>query len=331
MKTSDEVLLSIQNVSKDFTIDDGFLSKKKQVLKAVNQISLDVKKSETLGIVGESGSGKSTLANLAMHLLEPTKGEIVFNGKAFHTLSKHEIRKSREDIQMIFQDPYASLNPRMKVFDIIAEPLRTHKKLSKKELEREVYQVMETVGLDIAHADRYPHEFSGGQRQRIGIARAVVLKPKLIICDEPVSALDVSIQGQILNLLKRLQNEFDLTYMFIAHGLPVVFHMSDRIAVMYLGNVVELATKNSLYHEPLHPYTKALLKTVPLPDPSKRKLDEAPALQGEIPSAINPPSGCVFRTRCPFATEKCAKEVPAFTEEKPDHFVACHYPQMTVK
>lgn len=318
------VLLEVRGLKKYFETSDGF--GKKALLKAVDGIDFSVVEGETLGIVGESGCGKSTTGNLLINLLEKTEGSIVFNGFDMDTLSKEQLRKARADIQMIFQDPFSSLNPRMRVVDIIAEPLKTHRNMKKKEILEEVYKLMDAVGLDRSYGKRYPHEFSGGQRQRIGIARAIALRPKLIICDEPVSALDVSIQAQILNLLIRLQKEFKLTFIFIAHGLPAVKYISNRIAVMYLGKIVEITTKDKLFEKPMHPYTAGLVSAVPLPDPFIRDQRERIILEGDIPSNVDLPSGCRFHTRCPYAQEKCKLQEPALAEREDDHLVACHYP-----
>lgn len=322
----EQYLLEIKGLKKYFDVSEGWFSKEKQYLRAVDGIDLKVKAGETLGIVGESGCGKSTTGNVILRLLEATEGQIIFDGVDLSQLSEEEMRKKRVDIQMIFQDPFSSLNPRMRVFDLIAEPLRTHKVASGKELEKRVYELMDVVGLDISYARRFPHEFSGGQRQRIGIARALALKPKMIICDEPVSALDVSIQSQILNLLAKLQKDFNLTYLFIAHGLPAVKHISDRVAVMYLGKVVELATKQQLFSKPMHPYTEGLLAAVPIPDPTLREKKHHILLEGDMPSPANPPPGCRFHTRCPYADEKCKQEEPKLVEKEHGHMVACHYP-----
>lgn len=319
-------MLEVKGLRKYFDVTEGWLEKERKHLHAVDGIDLEIKRGETFGIVGESGCGKSTLGNVIMNLIEPTEGKIIFDSVDLSTLSKEELRKKRIDMQMVFQDPFSSLNPRMRVFDIIAEPLRTHQVAKGAELERKVYELMDIVGLDRGYSRRYPHEFSGGQRQRIGIARALALKPKLIICDEPVSALDVSIQAQILNLLAKLQKEFKLTYIFIAHGLPVVKHISDRIAVMYLGKILELAPKGKLFERPLHPYTEGLLASVPISDPAYRQKAQRLLLTGELPSPVNPPQGCRFHTRCPFVNEKCKSEEPKLAEYSEEHYVACHYP-----
>ncbi|QTD41064.1 ABC transporter ATP-binding protein [Sporosarcina sp. Te-1] len=321
-------LLEVSNLKKHFEVSDGF--GKKKLLRAVDGIDFSVMEGETLGIVGESGCGKSTTGNLLINLLEKTEGTIIFNGKDMDSLTKEELRKSKAAIQMIFQDPFSSLNPRMRVLDIIAEPLRTHTVMKKKEIQEEVFKLMDAVGLDRSYGRRFPHEFSGGQRQRIGIARAIALRPKLIICDEPVSALDVSIQAQILNLLIELQNEYKLTFIFIAHGLPAVKYISDRIAVMYLGKIVEITTKEQLFAAPKHPYTVSLVSAVPLPDPFIRESRERVILEGDIPSNVDIPTGCRFRTRCPFAVDRCKENEPQLKELGDDHFVACHFPRNTV-
>ena len=321
---SDELLI-VNNLKKHFDVSKGIFKKEKSYVYAVDGLSFTVKKGEVLGIVGESGCGKSTTGNMIGQLLKPTDGEIIYEGQNFSQLTKSELRKKRADIQMIFQDPFSSLNPRMRVFDLIAEPLRTHKKLNKKELTERVSELMELVGLNTSYAKRFPHEFSGGQRQRIGIARAIALNPKLVICDEPVSALDVSIQSQILNLLVKLQKELDLTFIFIAHGLPAVKYISDRIAVMYLGKIVELSTKEKLFEKSLHPYTRGLLSAIPIPDPELRTSDSK-IIEGDIPSPENPPTGCNFHTRCPFAKDICRTTEPEFEEKEEGRFVACHFP-----
>ncbi|ASA26287.1 peptide ABC transporter substrate-binding protein [Paenibacillus donghaensis] len=317
-------LLEVQGLKKYYPQQKGWFSRKGGDIKAVDGVSFRVMPGETLGIVGESGCGKSTTGQMITRLLEPTEGKILFQGRDLTALSAEETRKVRRDLQFVFQDPYSSLNPRMKVFDIVAEPLEVHGLAKGKELRAEVFRLLETVGLGAHLADRHPHEFSGGQRQRIGIARALAMKPKLVVCDEPVSALDVSIQAQILNLLKDLQARFQLTYIFIAHGLPSVKHISDRIAVMYLGKIVELADRDELFARPLHPYTEALLEAVPVPDPRLRK--ERIPLSGEIPSPANPPSGCAFHPRCPYAREICRQEAPPLAEHVPGHLAACHFP-----
>lgn len=322
----DNVLLEVSGLKKHFDVTEGWFTKKRDYLRAVDGVNFTVKKGETLGIVGESGCGKSTTGNLITRLLDPTEGKVYFDGEDLTALEGEKLRRKRRDIQMIFQDPFSSLNPRMRVFELIAEPLRTHGTHKGKDLKERVYELMEVVGLSKEFAQRFPHEFSGGQRQRIGIARALALNPKLIVCDEPVSALDVSIQSQILNLLQKLQDQFNLTLVFIAHGLPAVKHISDRIAVMYLGKVVELTTREELFAHPMHPYTEGLLTAVPIPDPELRHQRERVVLKGDIPSPVNPPSGCSFHTRCPFADDKCKEKTPEFLELKPDHYVACHYP-----
>lgn len=326
MNSENEIILEIKGLKKYFDITEGWFEKNRKYLHAVDGIDLTIKRGETFSIVGESGCGKSTLGNIIMNLIEPTEGKIIFDSVDLNTLSKEELRKRRIDMQMVFQDPFSSLNPRMRVADIISEPLRTHNIAAGAELDRMVYELMDIVGLDRSYSMRYPHEFSGGQRQRIGIARALALKPKLIICDEPVSALDVSIQAQILNLLVKLQKEFKLTYIFIAHGLPVVKHISDRIAVMYLGKIMELTTKEKLFKNPQHPYTDGLLASVPVADPSCRNIARRVFLTGELPSPVNPPKGCRFHTRCSYVTEKCRNEEPQLVEYSPEHYVACHYP-----
>lgn len=314
-------LVEVKNLKKYFPKNKGLFGGKKSFVKAVDDVSFTIKRGETLGLVGESGCGKSTTGRMLMRLLDPTEGQILFEGNEISSLNDNQIRDMRKEFQMVFQDPYASLNPRMKVSDIIAEPLIVHGYPKEKREER-VQHLLEVVGLNAYHADRFPHEFSGGQRQRIGIARALAVNPKLIVADEPVSALDVSIQSQILNLLKDLQEEFNLTYLFIAHDLSVVEHISDRVGVMYLGKIVELADKDNLYKEPLHPYTKALLSAVPVPNPRLKR--DRIILTGDIPSPSNPPSGCTFHTRCPFAMEECKKVVPQLKKISDRHFVSCH-------
>ncbi|KIL45678.1 ABC transporter ATP-binding protein [Jeotgalibacillus soli] len=320
-KVVKDTLLDIRNLKTYYPVKGGFLKRTVGHVKAVDNISFEIKKGETLGLVGESGCGKSTTGRTILRLLKPTEGQIIFDGKDITNITGAELRKARRDFQMVFQDPYASLNPTQSVGSIISEPIRNFEKRNKEELKEEVLELLSRVGLPPEAYDKYGHEFSGGQRQRIGIARALALKPKLIIADEPVSALDVSVQSQVLNLLKELQGEFDLTYLFIAHDLSVVKHMSDRIGVMYLGNMVEIASNESLYAEPLHPYTQALISAIPEADPKKKK--ERIVLQGDVPSPQNPPTGCAFHTRCPMAKEECSKVKPVLKEVKPGHQVAC--------
>lgn len=314
-------LVEVKNLRKYFPKNKGWFGKKNTYVKAVDDISFTIKKGETLGLVGESGCGKSTTGRMIMRLLDATEGKILFEGKDISHLNDDQIRELRKDFQMVFQDPYASLNPRMKVGQIISEPLEVHGYPKEKRRERVEY-LLQVVGLSSYHAERYPHEFSGGQRQRIGIARALAVNPKLIVADEPVSALDVSIQSQILNLLKDLQGEFKLTYLFIAHDLSVVEHISDSVGVMYLGKIVELADKDPLFQNPLHPYTKALLSAVPIPNPRLKR--ERIILKGDIPSPSNPPSGCTFHTRCPYAMAECKQSIPIMKEVGNGHFVSCH-------
>lgn len=317
-----DLLVEIKNLRKFFPVRTHFLSREKLFVQAVNNVSLTIKRGETLGLVGESGCGKSTLGRLILRLEEPTAGEIYFEGENILQFNAERLRQMRRQMQIIFQDPYSSLNPRKTVGSIIGEPLVIHKMGTKKEQEERVRHLMEVVGLRPEHINRYPHEFSGGQRQRIGIARALALNPKLIIADEPVSALDVSIQAQVLNLLEDLQDEFHLTYLFIAHDLSVVEHISDRVAVMHLGRIAELAKSEELYSNPKHPYTQALLSANPIPDPTLER--KRVILQGEVPSPINPPPGCNFHTRCPQRFEPCDKAVPELKEIEPDHWVACY-------
>jgi len=319
-------LLKVKGLKQYFPIKGGFLGRTVNHVKAVDDISFTVHEGETVSIVGESGCGKSTTGRAILRLDEPTSGEVVFNGEDLLSLSKSEMRKKRKELQIIFQDPYASINPRQTVAQILEEALEIQNIVPKAERRSRAIELLETVGLKAWQVDRYPHEFSGGQRQRIGIARALSVNPKLVICDEAVSALDVSIQAQVLNLLKKLQREFNLTYLFISHDLGVVRHISDRIIVMYLGRIVEIADKKSLFDNQQHPYTKALLSAIPVVDPTKKK--DRIILKGDVPSPIDPPSGCRFHTRCPFATEKCKQEVPElrttdFMAE--GHQVACHY------
>ncbi len=315
-------LVVVDGIKKTFPIDSGFLGSKKSV-KAVNRVSFEIKEGETFSLVGESGCGKSTTGRLVTRLLTPDEGKIWINNEEISKMNENRLREVRKQVQMVFQDPYASLNPRMKIRDVVGEPLIIHTKLSTAEREKLVSEMLEVVGLNSYHADKFAHEFSGGQRQRIGIARALILKPKLIVADEPVSALDVSIQSQILNLLKDLQEEFHLTYLFISHDLSVVEHISDKIGVMYLGSLVESGPKESIFANPQHPYTKALLSSVPIPDPRAKR--ERIILQGDVPSPVNPPSGCAFHTRCPYKMDICTTTAPPLRESaESDHFVACH-------
>lgn len=316
-----DIILEAKNIKKYFPIKKGFFMREAGQVKAVEDIDFIVRRGETLGLVGESGCGKSTLGRTLIRLYEPTAGQVAFDGTDFLKLSGRALREKRRDIQMIFQDPYSSIDPRMTVGQVIEQPFIIHGLLQKREREVRVKQLLELVGLKSSHINRYPHEFSGGQRQRIAIARAIALEPKLIICDEPVSALDVSIQAQILNLLKDLQKRLNLTYIFISHDLSVIEHVCDRIAVMYLGRIVELTTREKLFENPLHPYTQALLSSIPTMGTGKKKM--ARVLTGEIPSPINPPSGCSFHPRCPKAFEICPKVVPLL-EGPIDHVKACH-------
>jgi len=317
--------LNVDHLVKYFPITKGIVFQKQiGAVHAVDDVSFEVRKGETLGLVGESGCGKSTTGRTILQLYRPTSGHVFFEGHDLVKTHSEDLRRMRRKMQMIFQDPYASLNPRMTVGEIIGEPLLVHKLASPKQATERVAELLKLVGLNPAYADRYPHEFSGGQRQRVGVARALSLQPELIVCDEPISALDVSIQAQVVNLLEDLQKQFNLTYLFIAHDLSMVRHISSRVAVMYLGIIVELTGRNELYANPLHPYTQSLLSAVPIPDPVAEEKRQRRVLQGEIPSPINPPSGCRFRTRCPLAAEICAKVRPDFREVAPDHFVACH-------
>ena len=314
-------LLEVRGLKQYFDINMGFFRTKP--LKAVDDVSFSINKGETLGLVGESGCGKTTVGRSILHLYKPTAGQVFYDGEEIG--SKASLKEFRRKATMVFQDPYSSLNPRMTVSDIVAEPLDVHKLFtSKKEREDRVMQLLSYVGLNSEHASRYAHEFSGGQRQRIGIARALAVNPEFIVCDEPVSALDVSIQAQVINMFDDLQDKLGLTYLFIAHDLLVVRHISDRIAVMYLGKMVELADAEEIYKHPLHPYSRSLLSAVPLPDPKKARENKRIMLSGDIPSPLNAPSGCPFRTRCPYATEACGESVPEFKEVEDGHFVACH-------
>lgn len=321
MKSEASPILEVKHLKEYFPISSGLF--KTRPLKAVDDISFTIREGETLGLVGESGCGKTTVGRTILNLYKPTDGEIIFNGKPVKT--KHEIAEFRRHATMVFQDPYSSLNPRMTVADIIGEPLDVHKmyKTRAERMER-IHELMGYVGLSDEHASRYAHEFSGGQRQRIGIARALAVDPQFIICDEPVSALDVSIQAQVINMFQELQEKLRLTYLFIAHDLLIVKHISDRIAVMYLGKIAEIADAETIYNHPRHPYSVSLLSAVPVPDPNTARENRRIVLEGDIPSPLNAPSGCPFRTRCPHACPECAETVPELREIEPDHFVACH-------
>jgi oligopeptide/dipeptide ABC transporter, ATP-binding protein, C-terminal domain len=318
---TEQPLIQVKNLKQYFDINMGWF--KNKPLKAVDDVSFNINKGETLGLVGESGCGKTTVGRTILHLYKPTSGEVIYNGNPIKT--KADIKKFREKATMVFQDPYSSLNPRMTVSDIIGEPLDVHKLYSnKKEREEKILELMDHVGLNSEHASRYAHEFSGGQRQRIGIARSLAVNPDFIVCDEPVSALDVSIQAQVINMFDELQEKLGLTYLFIAHDLLVVRHISDRIAVMYIGKMVELADAETIYTRPLHPYSQSLLSAVPVPDPKIARANKRIVLKGDIPSPLNAPSGCPFRTRCQYAKPICAEQVPEFQEVEKGHFVACH-------
>ena len=318
------VLLEVRNLKKYFPVNDGILSREKRFVKAVDDVSFTVDRGETIGIVGESGCGKSTLGQTILQLQPATSGQILYNGTDLCALTEREMKKYRKDLQIIFQDPYSSINPRKNIETIVTEPMIVHHLIKPSEKKEHAIELLKKVGLGEQHLRRMPHEFSGGQRQRIGIARALGLNPKLIVCDEPVSALDVSIQAQVLNLLKSLQEEYGLTYLFIAHGVPVVRHISDRIAVMYLGKIVEFSGRDELFSGVAHPYTQALLSAVPTPDPDAER--NRILLPGEIPSPINPPAGCRFHTRCPYAKEICKSVEPELKSIGTNHLCACHFP-----
>jgi oligopeptide transport system ATP-binding protein len=321
---TDAPLLEVRNLVKHFKVGGGLFGGKPGVVRAVDDVTFSITRGETLGLVGESGCGKTTTGRCILQLERPSRGRVIFEGHDLTTLDDAALRGARRRIQVIFQDPYSSLNPRMTVGQILAEPLAVHRIVPSAARRHErVRELLVRVGLLPQHADRYPHQLSGGQRQRVGIARALAMEPSLIICDEPVSALDVSIQAQIINLLEDLQAEYRLTYLFIAHDLAVVRHISDRVAVMYLGKIVEITDRKSLYDDPQHPYTRALLAAVPIPDPELEQLRERVVLGGEVPSPLNPPSGCVFHPRCPIAIDRCSREVPELREVKPGHRAAC--------
>lgn len=317
-------LIEIKNLSKYFKTKNGFFSGNKGLLKAVDDVSFEIKQGETLGLVGESGCGKSTLGRTLLKLYNPTAGEIYYDSKEIGCLSNKHMLPYRKDMQMIFQDPYASLNPRLTVGDIVGEPLDIHNLASGKEREEKVKYYLNRVGLNASHVSRYPHEFSGGQRQRIGIARALAVNPKFIVCDEPISALDVSIQAQIVNMLEELQEDLGLTYLFIAHDLSMVKHISNRVGIMYLGKLVEISQSNEVYGNPLHPYTQALLSAIPIPNPDAAKSRKRIILEGDIPSPIDPPPGCRFKSRCKYAKPICGEEEPTLKEVAKGHCVACH-------
>lgn len=327
MADNNTPLLKVEHLHKEFPTGSGFMGGKfsKKVVSAVNDLSFEIRAGETFGLVGESGCGKSTTGRAIMHLDPPTSGKVYFEGRDISKMNKKELKAMRREMQFIFQDPYASLNPRMTIGEIISEPMVIHGIGTPEERIERVRELLDVVGLNPEHINRYPHEFSGGQRQRVGIARSFILRPKLIICDEPVSALDVSIQAQVLNLLKDLQKQYGTAYLFIAHDLSVVQHISDRVAVMYLGKMVELSDWKSLYAEPNHPYTQALLSAVPIPDPDVQQNRKRIILAGDPPSPIDPPSGCRFHTRCPIAQAKCSEEAPEFREIGEGHYCACHY------
>ena len=326
MEKTDEILVAVNSLKKYFPLKGGLaLGIKKKAVKAVDDVSFEIKKGETLGLVGESGSGKSTIGRTILRLYEPTDGKIYFEGKDITNIDKESLRKLRPRMQMIFQDSYNSLNPRHNIGYIISEPLIIHTEMPHIDIRNRVKELLELVGLKARYMNRFPHEFSGGQRQRVNIARALALNPDFIVCDEPISALDVSIQAQIVNLLQDLQDKLKHTYLFIAHDLSMVQHISDRIAVIYLGHIMEFANSEDLFKNPLHPYTQALISAVPIPSPRVEKKRKRIILKGEIPNPANPPSGCVFHTRCPIAKPVCSNEVPEYREIEKDHFVACHF------
>jgi len=319
-----DILVEVKNLKKHFFKNKGIIKKHYEITKAVDDVSFYIKKGETLGLVGESGCGKSTTGRTVLRLYEPTAGQILYNGVDIAGMNREQLMPYRKKMQMIFQDPYASLNARMTVADIIGEPMDIHNLAHGHERQEKIFELLDTVGLNKDHAARYPHEFSGGQRQRIGIARSLAVDPEFIICDEPISALDVSIQAQVVNMLEDLQEQRGLTYLFIAHDLSMVKHISDRVGVMYLGSLVEVASSKELYRNPVHPYTQALLSSIPIPDPDIAEASRRIVLEGDVPSPVNPPSGCKFRTRCKYATERCKEEDPILRDIGGEHFVACH-------
>jgi len=329
MTNNNTPLIEVRNLKKHFPITGGILQRQIGSVKAVDGVSFQVFHGETLGLVGETGCGKTTVGRTMMRLYEPTAGEIIFDGVDLASLGEKDLRGARAKMQMIFQDPYASLNPRMTVGSIVRAPLDVHSKMSKKEKHDRIQELLDIVGLNPDFVNRYPHEFSGGQRQRIGIARALALEPELIVCDEPISSLDVSIQAQVVNLLEELQKEIGLTYVFIAHDLSMVRHISDRMAVMYLGKIMELADRDEIYLNAAHPYTQALMSAVPIPDPDAAETSKRIILDGDIPNPKNPPMGCNFNTRCPIAKERCFVEDPEYREIEKDHWVACHFAEET--
>jgi len=324
-----DVLVSVKDMKKHFPIMQGVFRRQVGAVKAVDGVSFDIHRGETLGLVGESGSGKSTTGRVILQLIKATEGSVTFEGNELTTIDPEKLRKLRPRMQMVFQDPHASLNPRMTVGSIISEPLREHNQAKGDDREQRVFELLSLVGLAPKHANRYPHEFSGGQRQRIGIARAIALNPDFIVCDEPIAALDVSIQAQVVNLLENLQGVLNLTYLFISHDLSMVRHIADRVAVMYLGRIMELTTVDRLYNHPQHPYTQALLSAVPVPDPQIEAVRKRVILEGDIPSPANPPPGCPFNTRCPMAQKRCVEEVPEWRQLRTGHWVACHFAEDT--